>query len=119
MSYSVDLLDDAGRVVDVVPNDAGGITTLGGNNMAECSITYNFSYFFEKEIDEEEGLRWLHEKTAGNTIPVLEKAVKNLGTETHQDVDSYWVPCPGNAGKDLQTLLEWAREHPEATWRVV
>lgn len=118
MSYNVHLEDDDGNIPSVEPHQTGGVVAVGGSDIASCTITFNYSYFYYNEIDEDDGLRWLDGKQAGPTTPVLEEAVETLGTEPHGDVNSYWIPCPGNAGKDLATLLEWAEEHPDATWRI-
>jgi hypothetical protein len=34
------------------------------------------------------------------------------------DGGAYWKPTPGNAGDALNVLLAWARQHPDATFRV-
>src|SRR4029077_6146288 len=38
-----------------------------------------------------------------------------VGTERDDD---YWAPTDGNAGYAASILLGWAKQHPEATWRV-
>lgn len=119
MSYSIDLIDEEGKVVSVDNHQSGGVIAVGGSSQATANVTYNYSYFYYNEIDEDEGFRWLDGKEAGETIEVLESAVESLGDEPHRDVDSYWIPCPGNAGKQLKTLFEWAKQHPEAEWRVI
>lgn len=120
MSYDIRLIDTrTEHPVHVNNHKTGGTVAIGGSSRATCSITYNFAYFFYNEIDEDDGIRWLDGKEAGDTIPVLEEAVETLGTDPHGDVDSYWIPCPGNAGRDLKKLLEWAREHPEAVWEAI
>lgn len=119
MSYDIRLVEEDGSTATVENHQAGGTIAIGGSTQASTSITYNYSYFYYNEIDEDDGIRWLHGKKAGDTKPVLEEAVRTLGTDPHDDVDSYWIPCPGNAGKDLETLLEWASQHPEAEWEVI
>lgn len=118
MSWKVHLEDEDGNVPSVSNHQTGGVVAVDGSDIASCLITYNFSYFYYNEIDEDEGIKWLDGLFASETISVLKEAVETLGTNPHGDVNSYWVPCPGNAGRDLQRLLEWAREYPDATWVV-
>lgn len=108
----MDLKKD-GKVVEVAPHEEGGTFAIGGLPEASLNITYNYSWFFHKCLDEEKGLRWLYGQRAGDTIERLVKAVEELGTQQYKD---YWAPTPGNAGHALSILLKWAREHPEAVW---
>jgi hypothetical protein len=78
-------------------------------------VTYNYSKHYRESIDREGGLGWLHEKKASETIKRLEKAIKKLGTERDTD---YWAGTPGNAGYALSILLKWAKQHPDAVFRV-
>jgi hypothetical protein len=119
MSYDIDLVDESGDPVSVESHQSGGAVAVGGSTRATATVTYNYSYFYYNEIDAEDGFRWLDGKRAEDTTPVLEDAVDTLGTEPHGDVDSYWIPCPGNAGKQLATLLEWAEQNADAEWRVI
>lgn len=112
MSYDIRLVDPVTeQAVEVSPHEEGGTYQLGGCSYAELNITYNYSYFFRKEIDDTDGIRWLYGKTGATCIPVLTEAIQNLGSIKHDD---YWVPTPGNAGHALSILLEWATRYPEA-----
>lgn len=116
MSYDVELVDDDGTPVAVDSHQEGGVVAVGGSTRAEMTITYNYSEYYYDHIDADEGLRWLDGKRAGDVIDVLYDAVEKLGTEQHKD---YWEATEGNAGHALSVLLEWAREHPDATFRIV
>lgn len=118
MSWGVRLVDDNDHAVEVDSHQSGGTVAMGGSTTATCSVTWNYSYFYYKEIDKEDGFMWLDGKKAADTIEVLERAVEALDTEPHSEVDSYWIPSLGNAGKQLVILLQWAKEHPDATWRI-
>ena len=92
---------------------------------ADCDIhvTGNYSKIYERVFPDSEATRTtglkqtlLISRTAEETIPVLERAVKELGTERHPD---YWKATDGNAGRVLNTLLGWAREHPNGVWWVL
>ena len=79
------------------------------------SVTYNYAVYFREHLDPESGLRWLHDKTAAETIPVLTEAVRLLGTER---AGGYWASTPGNTGHALSVLLGWATANPDARWEV-
>ncbi len=78
--------------------------------------TYNYGGFYFETIDLRLGLRFLHGKLAKQTITVLKQAVEKLGVERDPD---YWAGTRGNAGHALSVLLGWARQHPEARFKVV
>lgn len=116
MSWDVELVDKDGATVEVDRHTEGSVYVLGGTTEADLCITYNYSKFYYEALNEKEGLRWLHCKKAEDTIEALQMAISKLGTE--QDENSYWNSTPGNAGYALNILLQWANEHPEATWTV-
>jgi hypothetical protein len=112
MSYDIDLSypDDLAQVEN---HADGGTYVLGGTTDASLNITYNYGRFYREHLDKEQGIRWLYNKKASETIDRLQKAVEDLGTTRDAD---YWKATPGNAGYALAILLSWARQHPEAVW---
>ncbi len=112
MSYWVYLKDDNGSV-DVEQFTDGGTYAVGGETVAELNVTYNYNSVYGLLGF---NLRELNGKTAAETESTLDMLVKKLGTAN--DSKDYWAPTPGNAGKALNRLLEWARQHPKAVWRV-
>lgn len=112
MSYSISLNVD-GRSVEVEPHMEGSNIVLGGLNLAEMDITYNYSEFYYMHLDSEKGIRWLYGRKAKDTIKKLENAVRVLGTDKDDD---YWKSTRGNAGHVLNVLLGWAKQHPEGIW---
>jgi hypothetical protein len=92
----------------------GGTHALGGRTEASLNITYNYGAFIRQHLHSE-GVTWLDEKPAHETIKRLECAVRALGTERDPD---YWKATPGNVGHALDILLGWARQYPQAVWRV-
>jgi hypothetical protein len=112
MSYDISLIKD-GKVVTVPSHLEGGTHVLGGTDEAHLNVTYNYNRQFKKHLDEANGIRWLYDKKAKDTIKRLEKAVEKLGTERYRD---YWEATLGNAGYALSILLKWAKQHPGATW---
>lgn len=119
MSWDVRLVDEDGDTVAVESHTEGAVYAVGGSTQATTTITWNYSYFYYNEIDTEEGFRWLDGKTAAETVDVLADAIETLGTDPHDDCESYWCPSIGRAGAALEPLLEWAKSNPDATWEVV
>lgn len=99
--------------VQVSRHSEGGTYVWGGTTSAEINITYNYSKYFSGLGPD--GLHSLSGLQAGDTVSRLERVVAQLGTATDDD---YWKATPGNAGFVLSVLLEWARQHPDGTWRV-
>src|SRR5688500_16643093 len=114
MSFWV-YLERNGESVAVPRFSAGGTYALGGSTLAALNVTYNYSPLFLKTIHTELGLRWLHQKPAGDCVTQLRSAVNELGFEPDPD---YWAPTSGNAGIALAVLLWWAALHPDAVFRV-
>lgn len=112
MSYDLGLYHN-GKPVQVERHQEGGTYVLGGTTAAKLNITYNYSWFFYRFLDEEDGIRWLYGKQAKDTVERLESAIKELGAVKYSD---YWAPTPGNAGYALSILLKWAKQHPDAVW---
>jgi hypothetical protein len=75
MSYDVSL-DCAccGKSMDVPRHEEGGTYLEGGNTQAELNITYNYSLYYYKHLDAEQGLRWLYGKTGAACIDRLRAA---------------------------------------------
>jgi len=120
MSYWISLVKDE-TPVEVENHKEGGTYDLNGSNVAELNVTYNYFYFFKKELDKEEGIRALDGDKAKKWVDKLKQAVDNLGDKpaTEKNIKGdYWTPTPGNAGHSLKTLLEWAKQHPEAKFEV-
>lgn len=115
MSFWVSLSDENDDLVFVDLHAEGGTYAIGGTDQADINVTYNYAKFYFKHLDEEKGLRWLHEKQAKDTLERLEKAVEILGTKQETD---YWAATEGNAGHALNVLVGWAKQHPEGVWRV-
>jgi len=101
--------------IQVDRHEEGGTYVLGGNTDAELNITHNYSPYYYEYLDKEKGLRVLDHARAGDAIPDLERAVSVLGTTRDED---YWAKIEGNAGAPLALLLAWARQYPDAIFRV-
>ena len=86
----------------VTRHSEGGTYALGGVDVAELNITYNYGRHYFAELDGEHGIRWLYGLKASDTVSALEVAIHALGTDRDPD---YWKPTPGNAGYALSILL--------------
>jgi len=107
-------LEQKGTNLSVENFAEGGTYAIGGQEMPELNITYNYGKFYGL-IDSEKGLLWIHRKKAKTCIPRLEKAIKELGTKRSAN---YWDSTEGNAGYALSILLKWAKQYPDARFRV-
>jgi hypothetical protein len=114
MSYDVSL-EKRCRPVEVDKFCEGGTYAVGGIDTAELNITYNYGKWYWKCFDTKKGLMFLNNKKAKDCIRKLEKAVKFLGTKRHSD---YWKPTKGNCGYALNILLKWAKDNPDAIFKV-
>lgn len=125
MGYDIELRYEK-EVAEVPLHREGGVACtlrtgenmfeIGGSSRASIHVTNNYSMFFIEHLGEE-GLRELYGKRAESTIPKLEAVVDALSNFC-PDKD-YWKPTAGNAKKVLEILLDWARLHPKATWKVI
>ena len=130
MSYGIRLVDpendynvmhtgnrhqEGGNYVAFVKTADGQI--LQGTADCDLNVTYNYSTIYSRVFPQgTKGINWLYGRTAKESIPVLEQAVEQLGTERDTD---YWKATDGNAGRALNTLLGWARENPNGIWWVL
>ena len=116
MSYWVSLnCAHCERSFYVEPHEEGGTRCVGGSSEACINVTYNYSEHYQRVLDPERGLRWLHGKPAAQTVERLQRAIDQLkGGPVHD----YWAPTEGNARHTLVVLLGWAKQHPTAVWSV-
>jgi len=112
MSYWVYLEQDC-EPVAVEPFTDGGTYAVGGSSDAELNVTYNYGEVFSLFGW---SLKKLHQVRAGDTVDALEHLAAKLPNKPYKA--DYWAPTPGNAGAVVHRLLAWARQHPDATWRV-
>ena len=115
MSWWVNLENDNGESLKVSNHAEGGTYCVDGTDEASLNVTYNYSRYYYKHLDKENGLRALDGGTGKDWIERLKNAIKELGTKTSDD---YWASTPGNAGHVLEVILVCAKEHPEGIWRV-
>lgn len=106
MSWWVSL-NKKGIPVEVDSFREGGTYCMFGASEADLNVTYNYGKHFD--------FNSLHRKKAKTTIKVLEDKIKEFGTKKEKD---YWQPTKGNVGYALNILLTWAKQYPEARWRV-
>jgi len=104
-----------GEDIKTPRHEEGGTYCVGGTEGAELNITYNYSAHYHEVLNADDGLRWLHGKTAAETITALRNAVNKLGVIRSED---YWKSTPGNAGFALSILLTWAESNPNGVWEI-
>ncbi len=108
MSYDISLQNEKGEIAKVKRFQEGGTYQMGGSDVAELNVTYNYSEIFsiKKELDG---------KSGAGTLSLLKSKVAELGTNRYKD---YWAPTHGNVGYMLEILRRWAEQYPDYTWRV-
>jgi len=90
--------------------EEGGTYVMGGTDECALNVTYNYSSYYYKYIDEEKGIRWIYGRTGKECLPVLEKVITQLNDDINSD---YWKATEGNAKKPLIRLTKWCKEFPE------
>lgn len=116
MGYSISLVDPvSGEMLQAGEKHRiqGANYAIGGTRDMWVSVTYNYSPFFYKHIDQEKGIRFLYGKTGAETIPVLEDAISSLKDDA---TNRYWDATEGNAKRALCGLLAFARMRPDGVW---
>jgi hypothetical protein len=93
----------------------GGTYALGGTDKLWMSITYNYSKFYYEHFPDGEGLNWLNEKLAADTIPIIQGVIDKLGDDA---TDRYWDKTSGNAKKALYGVLALAKLRPDGMFQV-
>jgi hypothetical protein len=91
----------------------GGTYQVGGCNELWLNVTYNYGKHYYRVLDAKNGIRVLYGKTGLECIPLLEKAISELGDDTNPD---YWEPTEGNAKRALVQLLTMCKMRPDAIW---
>ena len=114
MSYSIAI--KRGKETLTLPDSQteGGTYAIGGSDLAEMDVTYNYSKVFR--------LANLDGLTVNDALVVLAHKVAELGVQ--QDAD-YWAVKPGNVGHACLVVMLWCieaiKQQPEGSeyWRVV
>ena len=116
MSYDIDLTDPiTGSVLklDGKHHMQGGTYQVGGTINLSLNITYNYSKHYCRVLDGEKGIRFIYGMTGAESLPVLKKAIDELGDDTTED---YWEPTEGNAKAALLQLHAMATMRPDGVW---
>ena len=111
MSYDIHLFDPETQKViqfDAPHELTGGTYAIGGTTEAWLNITYNYAPHFRRVLGEE-GIRSIYRKTGKAAIPILRKAISELGDDTSPN---YWKSTEGNAKAALKNLLELCKLAP-------
>lgn len=150
MSYDISLKDPVtNKTLEL--NDLhfmkGGTYAVGGTRELWLNITYNYAQWYYKdgvfpdrgevEFKNSEGeaytidcsgIRAIYGLSGGESIPVLEHAIKTLEDmkedlseeeiKEHEEhnVNGYWIPTRSNAIKPLYQLLVMAKLRPDGIW---
>jgi hypothetical protein len=116
MSYDIYLCDPvSGSVAELdSPHQMkGGTYAIGGTRQAHFNVTYNYSRHFYRVMGEG-GIRSIYGLSGAESLPILDKAIHELGNDTDQD---YWKPTEGNAKQALISLRALATLRPDCVWK--
>ena len=116
MSYDIRMVDiENGETLhmDAEHYITGGTYAHGGTTEVWLNITYNYGKFFYETIDAERGIRALYGKTGCEALPILQKAIAQLGDDGSSD---YWEATEGNAKKALKGLVVFAALFPNGVF---
>lgn len=102
MSYDIYLVDHSGETIHFKHTHqcAGGTHVVGGTAKAWLNITYHYRPIFRSKFGEE-GIRSIYGLSPSESIPILTKAIDQLGDDIDQD---YWTATEGNAKQSLIQL---------------
>lgn len=117
MSYDITLNDPITKEPIEVADAhfmQGGTYALGGTTELWLNVTWNYGPIFRRpEVLGENGIRAIYGMTGAESIPVLQKAIANLGDDATPD---YWEATEGNAKRPLCQLLAMAKMRPDGVW---
>lgn len=117
MSYDIYIKaadGDAAHTPDGEPHQiTGGTYAVGGTDELWLNITYNYSGFFRRYIDEADGIRWLYGKRVSDTLQTLRAAFDSMHGEPSDD---YWEASEGNAKKAIGNLIRLGELCPDGIW---
>ena len=131
MSYDIELVDPITREtleLDAPHHMRGGTYAVGGTTRAHLNVTYNYSDHYRRVFapratteaersdwgrDELTGIRTIYGLTGADSLPVLDRAIAQLGDDTHPD---YWQATEGNAKRALVQLRALAAMRPDGLW---
>ena len=116
MSYDIRMVDPITKEIlhtDEVHFLTGGTYCIGGTTEMWLNVTYNYSKFYYRVINQEKGIRTLYGLSGAESIPLLKSAIQKLG----DDIDeNYWKATEGNAKRALIKLLALAQMRPDGIW---
>ena len=111
MSYDIRLLDPVTRKTlhtDAPHDMRGGTYVVGGTTELWLNII-----LARPDVLGEKGLEVIYGMSGAESIPVLKKAVENLGDDINPD---YWESTEGNVKKALLQLIAMAQLRPDGVW---
>jgi hypothetical protein len=134
MSYDIELIDPVtgdSLELDAPHHMRGGTHAIGGTTRACLNVTYNYYTHFSRVFDAlpaprpkapkwqredgvpVSGVRTIYGLTGAESLPVLDKAIAQLGDDVDPD---YWKATEGNAKRALLQLRALAAMRPDGLW---
>lgn len=118
MSYDLSLCNPVTKeilLLDTPHEMRGGTYAVGGTVDCSLNITYNYSRHYYRVFDGDGGIHIIDRMTGADSIPVLQRAIDQLGDEIDDD---YWQPSEGNAKAPLFQLIALAKMRPDGVWSI-
>ncbi len=115
MSYDLYLSrSETGETIELAEKHQlrGGTYAVGGTTEAHLNVTWNYGRHFARVLGVS-GIRTIYGLAGAESIPVLEKAIGELGDDA---TDNYWDATEGNAARALRDLVALAKLAPEDVW---
>lgn len=120
MSYDISLTDPVTKEIleaDFTHHITGGTYAVGGTRKLELNVTWNYcKFYYGDKAFGDNGIKSLDGITGAESIPVLKKAISNLGDDVSPE---YWDATEGNAKRALCGLLALAQIRPDGVWEVM
>ncbi len=116
MSYDIKLVDPVTKEplhAKIKHEIHGGLYAVGGTTELWLNVTYNYANHYYRVMDTDKGIRVIYGLSGAESIPVLQKAIDQLGDDVTND---YWDDTEGNAKRALIGLLALARLRPDGIW---
>jgi hypothetical protein len=104
---------------------ASSVQCIGGEPLAEMSITFNYVKFFHEALPEGHKIRELDHKKVSDTLEGLKEGLAKLKVAASWESDfakyesnDYWFASATNAARALESLITMGELCPNGYWMV-
>ena len=123
MSYDITIMSATGEPVTLAEKHQlrGGTFALGGTDVAELNVTYNYAPMFREAFKDPDGIKTIALRDLKTGLALIQNAILNLKGKPS---DNYWNATEGNARKALcdlailGNLVLSTGDHDDAIWEI-